>query len=92
MIGDHAAPGYWSLLEVDVGIICLCLPSIRPLLARYMPSVFGSRQLDTSRSVTGPQSITHRSKQGALGSHSNNSFVQLIDMNKGDAKVYVGEY
>ncbi|KAF8460049.1 hypothetical protein BDZ91DRAFT_432084 [Kalaharituber pfeilii] len=32
----------WSALEVDVAIICGCLPAIKPLLASWWPSWFGN--------------------------------------------------
>ncbi|KAK2803990.1 hypothetical protein FQN50_006796 [Emmonsiellopsis sp. PD_5] len=93
---DHATPGFWSLAEVDVGLVCLCLPPIRPLLSHYFPKVFGSRPAGSSRTLTGPQSVGPKTKRGELelGSNSNNggSFVQLIDMDKGNGKVYGSGY
>ena len=38
---DNVPVGYWSTVEVDVGVICACLPAIRSLLRRALPSVFG---------------------------------------------------
>lgn len=32
----------WSAIEIAVGLICVCLPAIRPLLVRYLPMFFGS--------------------------------------------------
>jgi hypothetical protein len=31
----------WTLIEDNVSIICACLPTCRPLLARIFPSLFG---------------------------------------------------
>ncbi|KAL9019309.1 MAG: hypothetical protein Q9185_003387 [Variospora sp. 1 TL-2023] len=31
----------WSAIEVDVGIICACVPGIKPLAARVFPSLLG---------------------------------------------------
>lgn len=31
-----------SMVEINVGIICSCLPVMRPLLIRFFPAVFGS--------------------------------------------------
>ena len=36
----------WSFIEIATAEICACLPTIRPLLAHYIPSIFKS----TSRS------------------------------------------
>ena len=40
--GDYVAVCYMSVLEVDVGIICACMPALRLLLRRVAPSLFGS--------------------------------------------------
>jgi hypothetical protein len=37
MLGDYVAVGYWSTIEINVGIICSCMPSIRLLLLRAFP-------------------------------------------------------
>jgi hypothetical protein len=42
-LGDYVNIGYWSTIEVDVGVICACLPSIRNLLAKVFPSVLSTR-------------------------------------------------
>jgi hypothetical protein len=34
--------GLWSGIELDVGVICPCLPSFRLLLRRQMPRVMGT--------------------------------------------------
>ncbi|KUJ12789.1 uncharacterized protein LY89DRAFT_558860, partial [Mollisia scopiformis] len=36
---DNAIPVIWSFLEICVAIICACLPAIRAILSRYLPSV-----------------------------------------------------
>jgi hypothetical protein len=37
----------WSFIEIAMAEICACLPTIRPLLVHYIPSMFQS----TSRSI-----------------------------------------
>lgn len=32
----------WSIVEINVGIICACMPTFRTLLAHVLPRVFGS--------------------------------------------------
>lgn len=34
--------GYWSTIEVPVGIICACMPAIRSLFGTVFPRVFGT--------------------------------------------------
>jgi hypothetical protein len=31
--------GFWSLIEINVGVICICLPPLRALLSRKFPSL-----------------------------------------------------
>lgn len=37
-LGAHSA--LWSAVEINVGIICACLPGIKPILARWWPTIF----------------------------------------------------
>jgi len=39
---DNPPAATWSSVEINVGIICSCLPCLRPLLARFMPNVFST--------------------------------------------------
>ncbi|KAI4172256.1 MAG: hypothetical protein LQ343_003691 [Gyalolechia ehrenbergii] len=43
----------WSAIEVDVGIICACVPGIKPLTARVFPSLLG--RIKHSRGSSGNQ-------------------------------------
>jgi hypothetical protein len=35
--------GYWSTIEISIGILCACMPAIRALFGRLFPLVFGTR-------------------------------------------------
>ncbi|KAI0025390.1 hypothetical protein F4780DRAFT_791020 [Xylariomycetidae sp. FL0641] len=39
---DYVEVGYWSTIEVPVGVICACMPSIRSLFSLAFPRVFGT--------------------------------------------------
>ncbi|KAF2791700.1 hypothetical protein K505DRAFT_219712, partial [Melanomma pulvis-pyrius CBS 109.77] len=39
---DYVAASYWSVIELDVGIICACMPSLRALMLRYFPKIFSN--------------------------------------------------
>ncbi|KAH7399697.1 hypothetical protein BKA66DRAFT_379542, partial [Pyrenochaeta sp. MPI-SDFR-AT-0127] len=39
---DWYGLGIWSIVEVDVGIICVCMPSLLIILRRVLPKIFGS--------------------------------------------------
>lgn len=49
---DEFEVGKWSTIEVNVGIICSCMPAMRLVLVRCFPVVFGS-SASRSRSGTG---------------------------------------
>lgn len=65
---DNAPAATWSAVETNVGIICSCLPLLRPLATRWLPGVFSSQKrsiptgprpystIGTSRHRRGPQS------------------------------------
>ncbi|CZR62826.1 related to integral membrane protein PTH11 [Phialocephala subalpina] len=44
---DNLGVSQWSFLEISVGMMCACMPSIRVLLVRMFPRVFGSRSNST---------------------------------------------
>ncbi|KAK6836432.1 Satratoxin biosynthesis SC1 cluster protein 4 [Apiospora arundinis] len=60
---DHVDPSILSLTELCSGTVCLCLPTLRPLVARWLPASLTS----TAASVTsnnkggGNRSTTNRS-------------------------------
>lgn len=50
---DNVDAATFSFLEVSVGIIAVCLPTLRPMLVQVMPALFGSL-LRSTGSGTGP--------------------------------------
>lgn len=44
---DNLMSGVYSILEINVGIICLSMPAFRRVLARLVPKCFGSTQDDS---------------------------------------------
>lgn len=53
---DYQALALWSLVELDVGIICACMPGVASLMRRMLPSVFGSTK-GTSSGNSGQNTI-----------------------------------
>ncbi|PSN69649.1 hypothetical protein BS50DRAFT_446823, partial [Corynespora cassiicola Philippines] len=48
---DNAPTAYWSVVELNTGIICACLPTLRPLVRKmYSRSQASSKQYDQSGS------------------------------------------
>jgi hypothetical protein len=44
---DTLASGTWSVVELNVGIFCVCMPSFRRFFAHAMPGCFGSTEADS---------------------------------------------
>lgn len=55
---DYVTLGYWSVLEVDVGIICACMPSIYQLLKVVWPKLVSR----TNRGKSVPTEKTGRTE------------------------------
>jgi hypothetical protein len=62
---DNPPAATWSSVESNVGIICSCLPLLRPLLARWFPSAFPSRRRSIHSLPRHAQ--TYGSKGGSKG-------------------------
>jgi len=39
---DNVAAAYWSSVELNTGIICACMPTIRPIIAKMFPTWLGT--------------------------------------------------
>jgi hypothetical protein len=44
---DQADVIHWSNIEINVGIICACMPSLRIILVRMFPTILGSTKQTT---------------------------------------------
>ncbi|PGH18990.1 hypothetical protein AJ79_00023 [Helicocarpus griseus UAMH5409] len=40
---DQTATAYWSAVEINVAIVCACLPTLKPLISKIAPSIFASQ-------------------------------------------------
>ncbi|KZL80834.1 cfem domain-containing protein [Colletotrichum incanum] len=63
-VEDYVEVGYWSTIEVPVGIICASMPAIRSLFSLVFPKVFGTTQRG------GKSSYANLSEQQKPTSHS----------------------
>ncbi|KAK4135983.1 hypothetical protein BT67DRAFT_228426 [Trichocladium antarcticum] len=70
----------WSGLELDVGVICPCLPSFRLLLRQLMPAVMGTSNQHEMDRVSNPSGNTssarRKSRVGGLELGSGNILVE----------------
>jgi hypothetical protein len=53
---DYTNPVIWTSLEVKVTVIVLCLPTLRVIFARLIPSVFGTSQKSAPTKTLTPHS------------------------------------
>jgi len=40
---DDVNSGFWSVIEINIGVICICLPPLRALLSRHLHFLTQSR-------------------------------------------------
>lgn len=81
---DYVEVGIWSTIEVPVGVMCACMPSIRALFRDIFPGMFGTTNRDRrSMSVTlssTPQ-IKSKSEYANLSKHEHgSSVIGLVNM------------
>lgn len=49
---DYVEVGYWSTIEISIGIVCACMPAIRALLSHVFPFIFGGTRSGSSGAVS----------------------------------------
>lgn len=64
---DYVNVAIWSDVEVNVGIICICMPSLRLLLTRLFPKVFGG---SSNASYVNYSNSNSRSRTGGSRKHA----------------------
>ncbi|KAF2739810.1 hypothetical protein EJ04DRAFT_294907 [Polyplosphaeria fusca] len=70
---DNPPAATWSSVETNIGIICSCLPCLRPLVARVLPNVFSTTH------KYGPNSVRPYNRSG-YGRQSEGPATQLDAM------------
>ncbi|KAK6338514.1 hypothetical protein TWF730_002577 [Orbilia blumenaviensis] len=58
---DQPATAYWSAIEMNISIVCACLPALKPLVSLIAPSIFGT-------TANGSQPPSYRDYRNAYGS------------------------
>ncbi|CEN59242.1 hypothetical protein ASPCAL01694 [Aspergillus calidoustus] len=81
---DYVQIGYWSTIEIHVGVICACLPAIRALFRRIWPRMFGDTDKGISKGSRS-RSVGTGSRNTGIGlasprKHADDHFVPLVDM------------
>ncbi|KAJ5573841.1 Integral membrane protein [Penicillium hispanicum] len=69
---DNVGAASWSAIECNTGIICACLPTLKPLISRLMPGLLSTFSKNRGTYGSGPMS-TRRSGNW----HDESTFVAL---------------
>ncbi|KAL4801581.1 hypothetical protein BDV18DRAFT_148918 [Aspergillus unguis] len=59
---DNVAAAAWSAVECNVGIICACLPTLRPLVARIIPQLLSLKSDRHARRGNSRSNTKYKSK------------------------------
>ncbi|KAF2084270.1 hypothetical protein K490DRAFT_75929 [Saccharata proteae CBS 121410] len=80
---DYVSVGYWSTIELHVGIICGCLPAIRSLALHFMPKIMGKSTVEQSGYDSQAPTL-QKSTNIAVSSRPKNDddadFIPLVDV------------
>jgi hypothetical protein len=76
MTWDYLEASLWSMIEWEVGIICVCMPSIRLGLARLFPKVWGGSSAQESKPTYDGTGHGGRNQSGTLSGLNNAINVQ----------------
>lgn len=72
---DQTSVLNWSNLEINIGIICACLPALRIILVRMFPKIMGTtKATEQPYYGTGSQSYASRHVGSASASRPEKSF------------------
>lgn len=61
-----APPCMWSTVEVNVGIICACIPVLKPLFVRLAPRFFGSLGSKAAENTNSGRSMIYSKRKSAM--------------------------
>jgi hypothetical protein len=90
---NNLMSGVYSILEINVGIICVSMPAFRRLLALMVPKCFGSTQNDSRQKCSEegvpnpryPSKSRKRKKSIMNSSLFNTTIMNTVDMTKEDS-------
>ncbi|KAI1846100.1 hypothetical protein JX266_007909 [Neoarthrinium moseri] len=69
---------YWSVIEINIGILAASIPSFKPIASRYAPRLLGSSYNKSKTGTTGFQ------KSGAGRSRNKSGTMELASMERND--------
>lgn len=53
VVRTNAEAAVWSLLELEIGVVCVCVPPLKPVVMKFIPSLLRSNreEVDLGNSV-----------------------------------------
>ncbi|KAI0018777.1 CFEM domain-containing protein [Xylariomycetidae sp. FL0641] len=82
---DYADAAWWSTVEIHVGIVCACLPSLRALLVNY----FGVRALGSSKGNSQGTTGSGGKSTGTNGSRFEKPVISAPTPRRGDEDDFI---
>ncbi|KAF3912468.1 hypothetical protein ABW20_dc0104410 [Dactylellina cionopaga] len=80
---DQPATAYWSAIEMNISIVCACLPALKPLMSLVAPSVFGT----TATGSQPPSYRDYRHGSKKIGSGGGRNFSDKIRRSRSGAGI-----
>ncbi|KAH7131876.1 hypothetical protein B0J11DRAFT_565468 [Dendryphion nanum] len=77
---DNPGTATWSAMELNIGIICASLPTLRAFLARYFPSTFTLSMLSQTSEASG--AIQRPLMRQSIGIHASEDVGTIIIKNE----------
>jgi hypothetical protein len=82
IIDDYYSIGYWSIVEVNLGVICACMPSIRVLLSSIFSRPAGGADEHVAfQSTEQSPAVARLDRDLSDGIHRTKSYSYSIEYN-----------
>jgi hypothetical protein len=83
--GTNVAAGYWSGIESNCSIICASLPTLRPLVSRFIPRLLGTPSNEISVAQSGGSGPFARQGSQAKGNVKGHPLDTLTTTDESDS-------
>ena len=83
--GTNVAAGYWSGIESNCSVICASLPTLRPLVSRFIPKLLGTSSNETSVVQSGGSSPFARQGSQTEGNVKDHPLDMLSNTDENDS-------
>ncbi|KAK5164013.1 uncharacterized protein LTR77_010104 [Saxophila tyrrhenica] len=77
---ENPLAAIWSSTELNVGIICSCLPTLKGCISRVFPRLFSS----TNAGPSSGRDVQQRGDEGGFGGRKGITYIRTYDVQTGD--------